>query len=585
MKMAKKKKSLLRQVIALCICACTVSMIVLGAAQAFLIGTNFRDRLKYDLDFYLKSTTDHMKEHITGLEKILISFRNSWTIEQFLEGNEVDQTHLRQEFAVATDLYSETNLNTASVPFVTCIYLFNRQGQWISNGIYPQTAEGTMQQNTMFTKLRRLFLHSQKNYQYISTADSCYLCTYVYDNDMQVTGTCIISISPAFISNLYEGGNRYRDQAWYILGDNHEVVLSNQKGKQIAELCEEGQVLPDQLQTAGMGQYEVHTERMGLGLQSVLLVSDQDIQLSVVSMLLPFLIVFCVILAAASLVVLFVAVRITRPIKLMGEDIQKFNANEHHAQMREFGVQEFDEVSRLYNEMTAQIQYLVEKVYEKQLLTTQAQVKYLQSQINPHFMFNILSMLSIKAGLRHDKDLQDLLSAFAKLIQGKIFKKGEILIPLREEMELVEFYLMLQSERFTGKIDYRISCDPGLENVRIPRLLIEPLVENAVSHGLEPKIENGTVSVTVRQNGDNLLIRVQDDGVGFHVEELADKEKIIADERHTHIGIENTRLLLKVLYGTKAVMHIESTVDVGTAITIELPMERSDHNVESHAGG
>lgn len=583
MKMAKKKKSLLKQVIALCICACTVSMIVLGIAQAFLIGINFRDRLKYDLNFYLKSTTDHMKEHITSLEKIIISFRNSWTIERFLEGNEVDQNHLSQEFAVATDLYSETNLNNSSVPFIKCIYLFNNEGQWISNQIYPQTAEGTIQQNTMFTKLRRIFLHSQKNYQYISTADSCYICSYVYDNDMNITGTCIISISPAFIAEIYEGANRYKDQAWYIVGDNNEVVLSNQKGKEIADLREEGKVLPNHQQTIGTGKYETYSDSMGLGLRSVLLVNDQDIQLSVVSMLLPFLAVFCIILAVASLAVLFVAVRITRPIKLMGEDIQKFNTKEHDVRMREFGVQEFDEVSRLYNDMTAQIQYLVGKVYEKQLLTTQAQVKYLQSQINPHFMFNILSMLSIKAGLKHDKDLQNLLSAFAKLIQGKIFKKGEILIPLREEMEIVEFYLMLQSERFTGKIDYQIDCDPGLKNVHIPRLLIEPLVENAVSHGLEPKIENGTVSVTIRQKGNNLLIQVRDDGVGFNVEELADKEKIIADEKHTHIGIENTRLLLNVLYGSDATMNIESTVDIGTTITIELPIEWSDHNVESNA--
>ena len=94
--------------------------------------------------------------------------------------------------------------------------------------------------------------------------------------------------------------------------------------------------------------------------------------------------------------------------------------------MREFDTREFDEISTRFNEMTGQIKNLITEVYEKQLLATQAQVKYLQSQINPHFMFNILSMLSMKAGLQGNKELQKLLSAFSRLIQGKIFRNGEI---------------------------------------------------------------------------------------------------------------------------------------------------------------
>ena len=134
----------------------------------------------------------------------------------------------------------------------------------------------------------------------------------------------------------------------------------------------------------------------------------------------------------------------------------------------------------------------------KNLPATRLQVKYLQAQITPHFQFNILSMLSIKAKMAGNEELYQSLRAFSELVRGKIFRKKEIMIPVAEELELVEFYLYLQNSRFRDKITYEIIY-PGeeLKEDLIPRLLIEPLVENAVSHGLEPKEGNGKVCVVL----------------------------------------------------------------------------------------
>ena len=241
--------------------------------------------------------------------------------------------------------------------------------------------------------------------------------------------------------------------------------------------------------------------------------------------------------------------------------------------MREFDTREFEEISHLFNEMTEQIKELITEVYEKQLLATQAQVRYLQSQINPHFMFNILSMLSMRAALSGDKQMQKLLGAFSKLIQGKIFRKGEIQIPFSEEIELIEFYLLLQSERFSGKIVYEICCDEDVKTARIPRLMIEPLVENAVAHGLEPKQEKGYVTVVAKEQNGKLWVQVKDNGVGFDVKELEKKEQK-ADKKHTHIGLVNTQQMLRTVYGEEATMEIQSEIDAGTCVTICLPLEK-----------
>ena len=145
-----------------------------------------------------------------------------------------------------------------------------------------------------------------------------------------------------------------------------------------------------------------------------------------------------------------------------------------------------------------------------------------------------------------------------------------------KEMELIEFYLLLQRERFTGKITYDIFCSEEVKEARIPRLSVEPLVENAVAHGLEPKPGNGHIQVEARKEDGKLWIQVKDDGVGFDVKKLKSKWQDAGDEKHTHIGLTNTQQMLHTIYGNEASMEIESTPDVGTCVTMRLPLEKGE---------
>ena len=284
-------------------------------------------------------------------------------------------------------------------------------------------------------------------------------------------------------------------------------------------------------------------------------------------------------LGIVAVTVFFISYSFTRPLKTVADKIKQFGGGSFDTRLDSFGTQEFNDISVVFNEMTEQINYLITQVYEKQLLAARSQMRFLQAQINPHFMFNILAMISMKAGLCGNTEIQKLLSAFSKLLQGKIFRSGEILIPLSEELELVEFYLYLQSNRFSGKINYEIQCSDGLEQVKIPRLCIEPLVENAVSHGLEPKAGNGKILVSIWRKDDFLWIRVEDDGDGFDVEEWKNQRGQSTTESeglHTHVGLSNTEKLLHIFYEDKAVMNVESQTGKGTRVTIILPPDSGE---------
>jgi sensor histidine kinase YesM len=287
--------------------------------------------------------------------------------------------------------------------------------------------------------------------------------------------------------------------------------------------------------------------------------------------LMSIVIALILVLALSPMFALRVGRRFLKPFENMAEEIQAFGEENLNARMQDFDIQEFHDISVVFNGMADHIEYLITQVYEKQLLATESQVKFLQAQIQPHFQFNILAMLSVKAKLADNEELYQLTNAFSKLIQGKIFREKEIKITLADEMELVEFYLFLQKGRYNEKLNYSIYY--GKDDVKeclIPRLLIEPLVENAVSHGLEPKSGVGHIDIQIFCQDGQLHVMVRDDGVGFEIGKVEQKN----ESEHTHTGIANTKRLLEILYKGNYQMHVDGQAGKGTCVEIILPEER-----------
>ena len=334
----------------------------------------------------------------------------------------------------------------------------------------------------------------------------------------------------------------------------------------------------------------------GFGLRTIIAVGQNNILAILRPTLIIFLLGLVIVLILTFLVSYGISYRFTKPAARMIANIRAFGRKELNVRMEDSSIQEFHDIGQVFNEMADRIEYLITEVYEKQLLATQSQVKYLQSQLNPHFQFNILAMLSLKAKMAGNEELYESLNAFSKLMQGKIFREKEIKIKVREELEIVQFYLFLQKERYQDKLTYEINIeDEQIKENLIPRLLIEPLVENAVSHGLEPKKESGIIRVCMyeenfieendeikkqKKTSKILHIIVEDNGVGIDYEKMNEKstEEVQQPEKidHTHTGFENTRKMLQILYGENYKFNIWSEKGKGTKIEIILPAERGE---------
>ena len=240
-----------------------------------------------------------------------------------------------------------------------------------------------------------------------------------------------------------------------------------------------------------------------------------------------------------------------------------------------------DEISELYqylNSMIADIDNLTSRVYEsrleqEQLRTRQreAEFKMLASQINPHFLYNTLESIRMKAYAAGDAEVADMVKMLSKLMRRNT-EIRDTLVSLRSELTLTEYYLKIQHYRFGDAIRYKFWVDEGAEDLTILPLLLQPIVENAVRHGLGRKIAGGKVTISTREFPDRYEIQVADDGIGYDANEIHDDNK-------SHVGIENVRMRLGSMCNGS--LNIVGVHGIGTVATIEIPKDR---NRKAHWG-
>ena len=404
---------------------------------------------------------------------------------------------------------------------------------------------------------------------------------------MKEKGIGIAQISLEAIEAVFENIDNYKDGSWILLSSNDLILFQEEKLEKIDKL-RKTEAVWEGIRNIEGEKIIGYADVCGFGIRLITTVGQSNI----FSMLRPTLIIFSIglgiVLVLTFIVAYGVSYRFTKPVTKMISSIQAFGKQELNARIEDSSIEEFHDIGTVFNEMADRIEYLITEVYEKQLIATQSKVKYLQSQINPHFQFNILAMLSLKAKMAGNEELYQSLNAFSKLMQGKIFREKEIKIKVKEELDIVKFYLLLQKERYQEKLSYEIYVDDdSIYEDMIPRLLIEPLVENAVSHGLEPQKEKGRITVRLyedfKENIKPMLhIYVEDNGVGMGEKEI---EVNIQDEaykvEHTHTGFENTKRMLQILYGDNYEFKIWSEKGKGTKIEIIIPIERGTNYVES----
>ena len=285
--------------------------------------------------------------------------------------------------------------------------------------------------------------------------------------------------------------------------------------------------------------------------------------------------ILMVILALGFVVINVLTKKIARPMQDLLESIKLFGKGDLSQRVQVSSQDEVGQIGEEYNHMADNIETLIEKVYKLEITQKQAEIDFLYMQINPHFLYNTLDTISWIAFAKGNKEVSEITIALADLLRAMVQK--ERFISLEEELKTVKDYLIIQEHRFGDKISTVEEIDERAYDYRVPNFLFQPLIENAIIHGIEPKIGKGKLTIRINIEGEFLHFEIVDDGVGMTKEQIAHLYKECeVDGVKQNIGLKNVYRRLVLSYGEQSRLHIDSEKGIGTTISFKVPIIRED---------
>jgi len=284
---------------------------------------------------------------------------------------------------------------------------------------------------------------------------------------------------------------------------------------------------------------------------------------------------------------------ITRPINSLVKSVQNFKEGDYSNRIIKGGGSEIVILINAFNDMVLSLDLYVKELNEKaslqQLLLEQenenlrirgilreTEYKALQSQMNPHFFFNTLSIISKMAYIENAKQTSSLMESTMQLLRYSVDNSGKV-SDIESEIECAKNYFYIQKMRFGDRLKLELIADQKIPNIKMPSLIIQPMIENAIIHGVGDMVCDGWVRLTVKSEENQIIICIEDNGSGIKgeiIENIMFSEDI-GNDGHLGIGIANVKKRLEIFFGEKNLFFVESSLGCGTVVTIKLPFIRN----------
>lgn len=265
---------------------------------------------------------------------------------------------------------------------------------------------------------------------------------------------------------------------------------------------------------------------------------------------------------------------ITKPLRHLTESMSRVEKGEFDKANVDVTLEnEIGSLGKSYNLMTERIHTLMEQNVYEQTQKRKSELKALQAQINPHFLYNTLDSIIWMSEAGKNDEVVEMTSALAKLLRQSISNDHEQ-VELQQELEYVRNYLTIQKMRYQDKLEYKIEVDPEVRHVMIVKLVLQPVVENAIYHGIKYKGSKGILRIHAYADGDDVCIAVEDDGIGMDetaLKNIFDKSE--KAHKQNGVGVPNVQKRLKLYYGEKYGITYESQPGEGTRAVIRIPQQ------------
>ncbi|MBQ4511945.1 MAG: sensor histidine kinase [Anaerolineaceae bacterium] len=283
-----------------------------------------------------------------------------------------------------------------------------------------------------------------------------------------------------------------------------------------------------------------------------------------------------------SMIILFVIIvtysmvvnrRITNPIIALTEKAKQFGKRDFsQAKPIHTNITELEILDDSFNEMTGHITSLMKKQIENERSLHQAELELLQAQINPHFLYNTLDSIVILAESDRSEDAVDMITSLSTFFRNSL-SEGADIHTIRAEFAQAESYLKIQQIRYSDILAYSINVSDEIQNRLIPKLILQPLIENALYHGIKNRRGKGLITITGTREGEKIFLRVHDNGAGMDQERLDMLQNGIYQEKRGSFGLWNVHQRIRLYCGESYGLSFESTPGEGTTVTVTLPAE------------
>lgn len=379
------------------------------------------------------------------------------------------------------------------------------------------------------------------------------------------------------LSNIKERTLYYDHITHLGSGAVREAALLDQEGRVITALGQtaasaHGDWLAQDNATGTDGDCLYSVQKAPFSLCRLLLVADRSVVLNTLRKTQQdYAVILLVFLMLSMLPATYLTNVIYRPLGKLTAAMREVSAGDLETRIEISSGDEIEVLAGEFNQMLGKIEALIQQLLDEEQKKKDAELEALQYQITPHFMYNTLNAIKCAAMLKGERELGGVIDDFTELLQACINKKGAFLT-VEEDIHILERYIRLQEFRYDGQFSIQYDLDPAAMRCLVPRLVLQPLVENALFHGLDMKRRDGRLVIRAATADGRLYLSVQDNGRGMTPEQI---HRLLHSEARktrglTAVGVPNVRDRLQLYYGDQAGLQYESSA-AGTTAIIYLP--------------
>lgn len=292
-------------------------------------------------------------------------------------------------------------------------------------------------------------------------------------------------------------------------------------------------------------------------------------------------------LSLVVLATLFVSFKITSPIRILLQNIEQVEKGNMKVTSQSFGSDEIGILGSRFQQMIERINQLITREYKLELENKTNQIKVLQSQINPHFLYNALQSIGTVALKNNVPQIYSLITHLSKIMRYGM-NMEEDLVPLSKEINYTNAFLLLQKERFGDHLHYHVEVERDIQHILVPKMILQPIIENYFKHGFDIREGIGSIELKCFRDDDELVIRISDNGIGVtplrlnEIYEHFRTDTLNKKGPKTNIGLKNVNTRLKLYYDHKAKLFLENKEEGGFMVTMRLPVQREGERNEGH---